>query len=54
MILKLRCRKKDRGALLRQALTHLSPDHREIIDLVYHHDKSIAECAEIIGTPVAT
>jgi RNA polymerase sigma-70 factor, ECF subfamily len=54
MILKLRCRKKDRGALLRQALTHLSPDHREIIDLVYHHDKSIAEFAEIIGTPVAT
>jgi RNA polymerase sigma-70 factor, ECF subfamily len=45
---------KDRGGLLRQALTHLSPDHREIIDLVYYHDKSIAECAEVIGIPVAT
>src|SRR6266567_5807493 len=28
---------KDRGELLRQALTHLSHEHREIIDLVYYH-----------------
>ena len=27
--------------LLRQALTNLSPDHREIIDLVYYHEKSV-------------
>jgi RNA polymerase sigma-70 factor (ECF subfamily) len=45
---------KDRGQLLRQALTHLSPEHREIIDLVYYHDKSIADCAAIIGIPAAT
>ena len=45
---------KDRGELLRQALTHLSPEHREIIDLVYYHDRSIVECAQIIGIPAAT
>jgi RNA polymerase sigma-70 factor, ECF subfamily len=26
----------------------LSPDHREIIDLVYYHEKSI-ECAQILA-----
>jgi RNA polymerase sigma-70 factor (ECF subfamily) len=45
---------KNRGELLRQALTHLSSEHREIIDLVYYHEKSITECAEIIGIPAAT
>ena len=42
------------GELLRQALTHLSREHREIIDLVYYHERSIAECAEIVGIPAAT
>jgi RNA polymerase sigma-70 factor, ECF subfamily len=45
---------KDRGELLRQALTHLSREHREIIDLVYYHERSITECAEIVGIPAAT
>ena len=37
---------KNRGELLRQALTRLSPEHREIIDLVYYHEKSVDECAQ--------
>jgi RNA polymerase sigma-70 factor (ECF subfamily) len=45
---------KNRGELVRQAVIHLSSEHREIIDLVYYHEKSIAECAEIIGIPTAT
>jgi len=45
---------KNRSELLREALTRLSPDHREIIDLVYYHEKSISECAEILGIPAAT
>jgi RNA polymerase sigma-70 factor (ECF subfamily) len=45
---------KDRGELLRQALTHLSREHREIIDLVYYHERSIAECTQIVGIPAAT
>ena len=32
----------------------LSPDHREIIDLVYYHEKSVEECALILGVPAAT
>ena len=45
---------KNRGELLRQALTRLSLDHREIIDLVYYHEKSIDECVQILGIPAAT
>ena len=45
---------KNRSELLREALTRLSPEHREIIDLVYYHEKSISECAEILGIPAAT
>src|SRR3954454_18718363 len=46
--------KKHQGELLREALTTLSSDHREIIDLVYYHDKSVDEAAEILGIPSAT
>jgi RNA polymerase sigma-70 factor (ECF subfamily) len=34
--------------------TRLSPEHREIIDLVYYHEKSVDERAQIIGIPAAT
>ena len=46
--------KKDKGSALRQCLTKLSADHREIIDLVYYHEKSVEEVAEIVGIPEAT
>jgi RNA polymerase sigma-70 factor (ECF subfamily) len=46
--------KKDKGAVLRQCLTGLSAEHREIIDLVYYHEKSVAEVASIVGIPEAT
>jgi len=46
--------KKDKGAALRACLSKLSPEHREIIDLVYYHEKSVAEVAEIVGIPEAT
>lgn len=46
--------KKDTGEILRQALTRLSPEHREIIDLVYYHEKSVEEVAEIVGIPENT
>jgi RNA polymerase sigma-70 factor, ECF subfamily len=45
---------KNRGELLRQALTRLSPEHREVIDLVYYHEKSVDEVAEILAVPPAT
>jgi RNA polymerase sigma-70 factor, ECF subfamily len=46
--------KKNRAELLRHALTSLSPDHGEVIDLVYYHGKSIKEVAEIVGAAEAT
>jgi RNA polymerase sigma-70 factor (ECF subfamily) len=32
----------------------LSPAHREIIDLVYYHERTIEDVAEIIGVPQNT
>jgi len=46
--------KKDKAAILRQCLTALSADHREIIDLVYYHEKSVEEVAKIVDIPEAT
>jgi len=46
--------KKDKGAILRKCLTGLSAEHREIIDLVYYHVKSVEEVAEIVGIPENT
>ena len=46
--------KKDKGAALRKCLQGLSAEHREIIDLVYYHEKSIEDCALILGIPAAT
>jgi RNA polymerase sigma-70 factor, ECF subfamily len=42
---------KHRGEILRRCLTRLSREHREIIDLVYYHEKSVQEVAEILGIP---
>ena len=44
----------ERSALLRPCLERLSPAHREIIDLVYYHEKSVDEVAAIVGVPAAT
>jgi RNA polymerase sigma-70 factor (ECF subfamily) len=44
----------DRRTQLRACLSRLSPDHRAIIDLVYYHDKTIEEVAEIVGAPKNT
>jgi RNA polymerase sigma-70 factor (ECF subfamily) len=46
--------KKDTGALLREALSALSAEHREVIDLVYYHEKSVEEVARIVDIPEAT
>jgi RNA polymerase sigma-70 factor (ECF subfamily) len=42
------------GSTLRKAIAQLSPAHREIIDLVYYHEKSVEEVGQIIGIPQAT
>jgi RNA polymerase sigma-70 factor, ECF subfamily len=45
---------EQRGALLRTCLARLSPAHREIIDLVYFHEKSVEDVSAIVGVPAAT
>jgi RNA polymerase sigma-70 factor (ECF subfamily) len=46
--------KKTRAELLRHSVARLSPEHGEVIDLVYFHGKSIKEVAEIVGIAEAT
>lgn len=46
--------KTDKGAALRRCLAGLSDEHREIVDLVYYQEMSVAEVAEIVGIPEAT
>jgi RNA polymerase sigma-70 factor (ECF subfamily) len=46
--------KKDRNIIVQKCLTQLSPAHREVIDLVYYHEKSVEEVAKIVGVPAAT
>ena len=47
-------RRRTRVLVLRKCLTALSAEHREIIDLVYYHEKSVEEVAEIVGIPENT
>lgn len=46
--------KLDKGQKLRKCLAGLSREHREVIDLVYYHEKSVEEVARIIGIPENT
>src|SRR5215469_13867131 len=46
--------KKDRSAVIRKCLMGLSTEHREIIDLIYYHEKSVEEVAKIVGIPENT
>jgi RNA polymerase sigma-70 factor (ECF subfamily) len=46
--------RKDRSTLVQKCLSQLSPAHREVIDLVYYHEKSVDEVARITGVPAAT
>ena len=45
---------KDRYSIVQKCLTQLSPAHREVIDLVYYHEKSVDQVAKIVGAPAAT
>jgi RNA polymerase sigma-70 factor (ECF subfamily) len=47
-------RKRDRGEILRRSLTVLSREHREVIDLIYYHEKSAKEVAQIMRIPEET
>ncbi|MEM7426054.1 MAG: sigma-70 family RNA polymerase sigma factor [Pseudomonadota bacterium] len=46
--------KQDKAGLIRLCLEQLSAQHREVIDLVYYHEKSVKEVSEIAGVPENT
>ena len=46
--------KKSTIELMQTCLAELSPEHREVMDLVYYHDKSVKEVARIMGIPEPT
>jgi RNA polymerase sigma-70 factor, ECF subfamily len=46
--------KESRSEILRDSLARLSPEHSEVIDLVYYHGKSVKEVAVIVGVGEAT
>jgi RNA polymerase sigma-70 factor, ECF subfamily len=44
----------NRQKVLHVCVTKLSPNHREILDLVYYHEESIEAVAKIVGIPFHT
>lgn len=46
--------KSDKSAQIRAAMSGLSAEHREILDLVYYQEQSVSEVAEVLGIPEAT
>jgi len=46
--------RRQQSAILAHCLTRLSAAHREVIDLVYYHDRSIDEVAAITGVTAST
>jgi RNA polymerase sigma-70 factor (ECF subfamily) len=43
-----------RSEIIHKSLMQLSPAHREVMDLVYYHDKSVDEIAQIVGISPGT
>jgi RNA polymerase sigma-70 factor (ECF subfamily) len=41
-------------AAIRQAVACLPPDHRAVVDLTFHFNRSYEEIAQILGCPVGT
>lgn len=46
--------KRDKGAAIKRCMAALSRDHRVILELIYYHEKSIDEVAEILDIPKNT
>jgi RNA polymerase sigma-70 factor (ECF subfamily) len=51
---EVQMQKSDKGAAIRACMDKLSPEHREVLDLVYYHETSVEEVAMIISIPENT
>lgn len=46
--------KASKAQALKRCLAKLSAEHREVVDLVYYHERTVEEVSEILGVPAAT
>lgn len=46
--------KHNKRSIIRTCLGQLSSEHREVIDLIYYHEKSVREVSEIVEVPEST
>lgn len=46
--------KSSKADAMRACIARLSPDHAEVIQLVYYHEQSVEEVATVLGIPEAT
>ena len=46
--------RQEQGMIVRRCLSKLSVIHREVLDLVSYHEKSVKEVAEIAEVPEST
>jgi RNA polymerase sigma-70 factor, ECF subfamily len=46
--------KNDRSMTIGKCLSQLSVAQREVVDLIYYHEKSVEEVAQIVGAPAST
>jgi RNA polymerase sigma-70 factor (ECF subfamily) len=51
---EVQAQKRDKGAAIRTCMGKLTPDHREVLDLVYYHETSVEEVAMILSIPENT
>ena len=51
---EVQVQKSDKGAAIRACMEKLTPEHREVLDLVYYHESSVEEVAMIISIPENT
>lgn len=51
---EINVQKASKASALRRCLGQLSAEHREVVDLVYYHEKSVEEASQILGVPAAT
>lgn len=51
---EIAAQKADKSKVIRNCIEKLSVAHREIVDLVYYHEMSIAEISGQLGIPEAT
>ncbi len=54
MIRNLPSRSRTKARNCASASPHFHTEHREVIDLVYYHEKSVEEVAQIVGIPENT